>query len=364
MWFLFRMVVGLITALLRFYWRHCTVEAMGPWNGALLFRRRSSRTTETLGFAFESPLIFELHPETRSDRIMKKLGLVIEQQSGDPAFDEMVFVRSDHPALGGLFRADAEARAACLTLLVQGVRRISADGTRLWIEIPRVAVGSTELLSPLHTLRERLVALLPTKLERTKDSLLWRASLVEALVWGLAAYAFTGLLTVLQLGDVPQAADRIIGLSAFISLGLGALSFASIFILLRRSSRTKFILWESSLVLTFAVPVASGSLVMDLNQVFDQNPSRVTYYRIVERQALPYTKEGRRGAVTVIDYVIRIEPTNPDDPRIPRYLPVSHQVYKSPEETLMVELGNGWFDIPWIKSIDAAPPAVRDRTGF
>ena len=360
MWLLLRLVLTILSAVLRCFWRNMSAGDFFTWNNEIVYRRGSRRGGTSWGVRFDRPLVFELLKEYRSDRWLKHLGLLVEQQTGNTAFDSMVYIRGDHPGLGRILARDATAKAAITELFSLGVGCIIADGSRLWIKGSIPTATRDELLAPLLSLQSSLRAVPADEIARVHDFIPWRIAAIEGLVWGIATYAILGISQLWRLGELPLAAPRFIAYTTSLTVLWGSSCLVLILLVLRRSSWMKLVLWEAGLVSLVAIPVSSAVLLADANRFLDRTPRQISPYRIVERLAYTYSKPDfsiRGGIVILTDRLVRVEAVDPKDPPFRRYVPVSRSIYENPNATIQIVWGAGALGFPWVDSIN--PVSVK-----
>lgn len=361
MWLLLRLALSSLSMVLRYFWRMRPADGSNSWHNEIVYRRGNLRGELSWGLGFARRLVFELRQERGSDRWLKALGFLVEQQTGDANFDSRVYIRGDHPVMGRSLAGEPDARAAVQDLFNLGVRRIFSDGERLWIERPAPTATLNELLVSLSTLKECLLKISPADLARVNDFIPWRIAAIEGLVWGVAAYAIMGVTTLLHVEEISLDVPLFLAYSAATTLILGTGCLFAIILSVRRSSWAKIVWWEAGLVLAVAVPVASAALVADANRFLDQSPLHSSEYRIVERTAMYYTKMVRGGGTAILtDYLVRVQPLIPGDPKIQRLLLVTRETYEDKGARIRVEWGDGAFGFPWIASINPRPAPPRE----
>lgn len=111
------------------------------------------------------PMEITLRAETVADVVAKDQGVIVEWQSGDPAFDREVFVDSpvgDTAILGSVI--GAELRAGVLELFAFGASSVEIDTAAtgsVVVHIPRENLGSASPANRVLTAFERVIADLP-----------------------------------------------------------------------------------------------------------------------------------------------------------------------------------------------------------
>lgn len=363
MWLFLRLVVSGIIGALRAHWRSKAIDGTYPWRGEIVLTRKASTDTVYLGLAFHHERHFELSREHTSDRLLKSLGLLKEQQTGDRTFDAQIFIRSDDLRVGSLLQGSPRLRTSIGKLFAAGTIRLVGDEEHLWIEVPEAITGKDEMLTQLGETRSILGEISAQPAEWSPEGSMTRVALAEALIWGLTAYAVTGLFDLLELRKVAHDWSDLWRYSVLAWVGLGACSVSSIVLLVRRSSWAKKIYWEAGVLLGIALPFGAVTFVSDLNRALPTDPARTDRYAVVERQISNYSKMVRgRGVEIITDYLVRVEPQEKGPPAIPRLLPVSQDIYEDPSSQLDVEWLPGALGIPVVISITAeSKPIIVPR---
>jgi len=191
-----RLVVLVVVVIWRLCWRSKRPRSSGELDGRPLFvvlkRKPKSKELEgfRLGVEFPAPVLLSMHREQPSDRWFKALGLSREIQTGDEAFDCLVYVACDHGGVHELLQHSARLRAAIRAVFEAGFQSVRHDGLALWIDRTSRAEPSDEdkaLLTRLaHELRD-----LDRWLAMRRAPFRWRAIGCEGLAWGLVGFGVT-----------------------------------------------------------------------------------------------------------------------------------------------------------------------------
>ena len=345
MWLVLRLIAVGIVSVARYCWQNRTVEGAKNWENQIVFRKGSA-----WGLALHSSWSFELLPERRSDRFLKRAGLVVEQQTGDAAFDARTYLRADSPALGTVLSESDRARTAVLWLWSRGCAAVRSDGEYIWMELPGQELPRDDQLRALLLLRDTFRA------TDSRDMLsrepVWRVAGAEALVWGIAAYAVVGLFELIGPGQAISELPRFFGLAALTAVILGVAIAFALRLVLQRSAWSSRVLVEGVVVLALVLPVAGAVAVLDVNRYLDRSLARCDYYQVIDRRVSYYQRAGGRGTVTVNnEYAVKLHHDDPGRPRLSRFIPVAREVYEAPASPVEVLWHPGALGIPWISEI-------------
>lgn len=295
---------------------------------------------------------FKLTREKPWDQFFKSLGLANEVKTGDPDFDQQLYVASDSEAFKRILRIDPEVRKAFLALFRNGGWSISCDGRVLRVLFPGAPESESRILSLAINLRKQLAKLQTERTPLFLDSFTWRAFSVEVIIWALAGYAFgVGL----EWYDV--RADRYLFPSDLVYKGLALAIVAAIFLLgliaflMRGSSRGHRILVESFFVLVVSLPLAGVGAIADLNSYLDTSNS-VSITASVKK-AYQTKRRNWLGRSMWVDQVELGNLENPSNLKFPETLVIKRALFERLQYggLLKMEIGQGYLGHPWIRSI-------------
>lgn len=362
MWLMLRLFSAAIAAVLRLSLGKATPEGDVSRNGIrIVYRQKRHKgqvTTTLFGLPFQRgrPLEFRLTAETFVDRFFKRIGFSREIQTGDERFDAAVYIACDHLAMESLLRENAEVRRAILDLFAEGnLKRIYADGEHLWVERSGDNMPDDRAARQLNRLQAALEGIPEELLQnRWASSLVWRATLVEAVAWATACYGIPGFFEA-QLGDQPLYFDwsPVIAYGLVAAVGIFALLLWFAWWLLRGSSRSHRVFMESFLVLAIGVPFSSIMLVSDANIYFDNSPGIAIKSEIGSRYTT--TTRSRRSTRTV--YHMRLNSVERARYPIPAELEVAQWLYEGSREGqyLAITFRKGALGIPWVERLAVSP---------
>ncbi len=309
-------------------------------------RQRQITRSGALGFALPIPLQFELRRETWEDRLWKATGFTREHQTGDLAFDQSVYVESDHLGLHQLLRRDFTARAAARALLESGAEAVWGDGESIWVRRkkggPQVGDGER-----LQDLARALQPLRGAAGHRTQDVGVTRVWLIEALSLLLVAYA---IVHVFHWGrsPVPREVDALALLRPAVQLGgVGLITFAALgVLLLHGTSRGHRTLVHSLGIVALASPMAAFQGASDLNWLLDLEPAE-------ELRCEVRSREVERQSKGVVRYRLELRGCEGAGAgRITRWIYVEEELFETLKvgDTLVGLVRPGALGIPWFQS--------------
>lgn len=360
MWIIIRLVLAAIGFVVR-QWRHRPLgQAAGEHKGMPYFvRKRSTKKTVSLsiGMPLMAPTWIRMHRESALDKFFKRIGVANELTTGDPTFDERVYVTCDHPAVATLLAGAPELRAAILAAFAHGCQSVRYDGSMVWMERMNAVVASPKLLDPLLALQTASEPLCEEPRRWFADRFLWKALFVEGLIWSIAGYALGALL-----GYGVHNEDFHIWPSAVVWTGLQvalvalAALLGGIWLLMRGSSRGHRVVIESSIVLALGLPIAAIQAVGDSNRALDEAPARTLSVHASRCQVRTHgTRRKRYSYHALLTAEPRSAPDAPDAPAMPADIEVSPELCGAikPGSELELELGPGRWGIPWYRRIRA-----------
>jgi hypothetical protein len=354
MWILFR----LICVLIAFAGYRRRPRPLGEANVIddktvfVLTRRNKGRTIGyTVSVELKATLWFRLHRETGLDRWFKRIGFSTESETRDKNFDDLVYVACDHPMLSALLKRSAESRRLISELLAAGVTRIDYDGHAVRCSMKNEP--SQQHLSLVAQLGKALAPLEKDSSRRLGDPFLWKALVVEGLVWSLAGYGLTALAGLILLPwsarvDVHVSPMELILPGLGLAAALFSLLLAAVWFLLRGSSRGHRVIIESAVALMLGLPTTGIQLFADLNRSLDA--SNVAIQSTVSN-CQPRVTRGRRGRTTTT-YHLHMSGSG-EGITLPSDIRVAADTCRAatPGSSATVTLGKGAFGKPWYRQI-------------
>lgn len=349
---LFIALFVLLTPLLRHLW---PARPAGTFRGRpytlQVARPRHGPSSVALGMTLESGVAFVLHAEQSADRLFKRMGLAEEFQTGDRAFDDQIYVGSDHQALHTMLRDQPELRRVLLALFASGVSRVWSDGHLVRVVRMGTVTQGPDDLERLSVLREQL-ARLPALARGRADPYVWKIALVEGVCGSILTYGFLSLPFWLHASpSVVLRSMDLVGPTIFIGVALVLAVFAAVAIWLQGSSRAHRVLVECNVLLLLGLPLAAWQLAKDVNVGLDHGPS-------TELRCTAYHKTFETGRGKTRSYFVDLNNCQSEVALpYPDQLTVDATTYNALDEgdTLVARIGAGTLHIPWIRSLDVAP---------
>ena len=281
------------------------------------------------------------------------MGLSNEIETGDTRFDELVYIACDHPFVGSLLTHSPELRAAIVAAFDAGFDRIELDGITVWMQRSAKHEPTDDelrLLAAIHRASSPLADKPPSRLG---DPFLWKALVVEGVVWGILGYAI-GAFVELYWTDEDYHLDRdsLAPTGLIVGLGLFVFLLAVIVLWMRASSRGHRIIVESALVLLIALPTAGMQLVSDTNRALDNADSIHVTARIDQCREQKHRKSPTTYRVWLADDAQTSTVTLPREIKVTA--PLCFQANRQHENDHQIELEirqPGRWGFPWYRRI-------------
>lgn len=355
MWLLLRILTLIGVYLWKFFWRQQSIDSSAAYRDTSAVKKavhNKGRLVKTYhGLSYDGPLHMQFAREKGWDSFCKKLGLAVEQQTGDAAFDRDCYITCDQPALGEMLHRTPAARAAVQKLFQDDAARIFTDGRNLWAEFPTDSSDPDAALASLYAIRAGLQSIDPASQRSRIDAFFWKALAVESLVWSIACYGIPGFIeftwhrNTLYLDSWPIFRTGLIYASILFA-GL----FGVVVLLLRGSSRGPHIIAESFFVLLVGVPLSTVQVLSDININLDRSPPQIITPEV--RGKYVHTTHGRHG--TSYYYHLSLRPESDGLLREVTDLEVEYPVYRAvqtPNGRVCVLVHPGAAGFAWIEDI-------------
>ncbi len=353
MWTLARILIGIVFFFVKLRDRRKTGVSLPDGKGGtylldLKKKGQEKKKTEEmhLGAPFVSGAVFWLHREGTFDRLLKGLGLAEEIQTGDESFDHNVYIVSDNPAVASCLRENAKLRRVIVATIDQGFDLIHADGRALWIRSKTVLKPRNGDFDKLFTMVGAFKDLKPQK---DSTGVLLRVAVVEIVVAVTAGYAASVALDFFDEDPTLVFPELAIFDGIALSVGLFVLLFGFAILLLRRSSRARWVLAESLLVLLLSVLAAGFGAVRDLNATFDRSDAIDVERPVTDRRIF----RGRKGRKR---YYLGFPSASYQGEGLPTELKVSRRVYDDMENggKVTFRIKEGSLGYPWYQRIETS----------
>jgi len=356
MWVAIRLGLAILGFLIRQLSRRRRARIDGHFEGLPYFESVDESKGRiqgfTIGTARRSPTWVRLHAESALDRWFKRVGIANECQTGDAAFDETVYVASDHPHIAAVLGEEAELREVIRSAIAQGYSRVQFDGTSISMQRDasrRPNENDRQLLQRIHAASARFEDEVP---RRFADPFLWRAFAIEGAIWSLFGYAAgTVLEGLVEAADIHVHGGDLVRLGLLVAAVALACFLALIVAWMRGSSRGHRVIVESAVVLLVSLPVASIQAVGDTNRALDEAPS-ITTARILDHCEVREHR-GRRGRRWYTHH-LWLRPTREADAlALPQTIEVTRSLCDASGSGVSVEfeIGPGRWGLEWYRRI-------------
>lgn len=316
MWILVRILI--LFVILGYRWlarlEKKLADETRQWRGreyglALKHDNHNKLVTATVELSFFGSCWFQLDAESRSDRLLKALGLAREFQTGNKAFDEAIYISCDQTAVQSWFANNSRA----LELVQQLIQELNATSIRCqgYEVLITFAINEEPDETRLQTAFALLDQLKPLKdlQPQPSDPFFWRIIAVESLLWSIAAYAIGGYIEYRfeLLAMYASPADVLYFACTAGVLALIA-TYTSCRLLVGRSSRGRLVILEAFTLLIFTLPYASVLATKEINELqpsatpavavatvnslyVDERPRRTTYHAVIATSDNPASVE-------------------------------------------------------------------------
>ncbi len=306
----------------------------------------------TLAAKRASPTWARFHSETSTDRWFKRIGISNEVQTGDAAFDEAVYVTSDHPFVATLLADTPDFRAAIRAVLDSGVKRISFDGARVSYKKDSAIPPTERDFQLFRTLWETSWRLEDEPRSRFSDPFLWKALVVEGVLWSIAGVAIgAGLEMIAHRPDIHASKERLIVTGLVVAAAAFAVVFIATLLWMRGSSRGHRVILESAVLMALSFPIAGIQLVGDTNRALDDAPATTVKRQLIECETRVH--RGKRGRKSY-SYHLHLSPTpESEGPPVPDEIETDHAtcLAATPGAGVEIDVKPGRWRLPWYSEI-------------
>lgn len=314
-----------------------------------------------LGVAMPGRILLRIEHEDGIDRFFKSLGLCSEVQTGDAAFDRLIFVACDHDGLHDLLVRSADARAAIRIVFEHGFSRIRHDGTSLWIEKSALTPpdeSDWEVLAQLSESMEGLERELREQSFGRRMRFAWRGAACEATTVAVFAFGSVNILPMLLSLEASLAMGTLVLYGMIVALAGFVLLQGIVLALLRGSSRLRFVLIESLVVSAVFLPVIGVQAVADVNERLG-TVERWSGTRAIEGRDLrdAWGKKRRRRYYAIL---APGQPIGGCQPPIHFRIDFSTYQMAVPGSFLEIAVARGSLGLPWMAGyrVQWTPPRV------
>ncbi|MDB4960065.1 MAG: hypothetical protein JWP01_64 [Myxococcales bacterium] len=356
MWIAFRLLLAVIGYLIRQLGRGSLGRPVGFYEGIEYSEHVGKQKGKVLGFRLgmprRSPTWVRMHPESAVDRFFKRIGVANEIQTGDEAFDDTVYVMCDHPYVAAILQETPALRRAIRDLFDAGYRRVQFNGSMVIIQhagsdlpMPR----DLQLLKALHTASAKLEDEMPS---RFADPFLWKALLVEGMIWGILGYAIGAVVEMAwHREDFHLDHGAVVKLGLMVAAATFVVLVALIIATMRGSSRGHRVIVESALVLLLGLPAAGIQITGDTNRALDDAPALPILRTASECEVR--VQRGRRNRQSYSYHLWLAQEGEVPDVPLPQEIEVTKRLcdVTTPGDVVQISVGRGRWGIPWYRKI-------------
>lgn len=354
MWILVRLSVLVIVFIARWSYRASPPDTVRTLDGraAHLEVTRRSKSREiarfAIGVSLPARLLLSISREDQADRILKRLGLCREIETGDQAFDCMVYVACDHPELHDLLVADGGARAAIRAVFEAGFSRIRHDGAVLWIERETEHLPSDADWEVLRALAAALPDL-EQRCSRRRTRYTTRAILCESTATAIGGFGFVNMFP--AVGSMEWTIGGTLALYGVVSAVVAFLIVeGAVLLLLRGSSRMRLVLIESAALCVFGLPWIGIQSVADINARAGAVTSTEVTYTVAGKEMV----RSRRSRW----YYAIVHQEGPAEPALSlARVKITAAIYDQamPGDRLHLNIARGSLGIEWVAEMGLEP---------
>lgn len=360
MWIAFRLILAVVGYVVRQLSRGKKAASDGMFQGIPYFvtHRENKKAYKgfTIGMERRSPTWLRCHAESSVDRFFKWLGVANEVQTGDERFDDLVYVTCDHPYIQALLAETPELRDAIAQVFDEGYSRVMFNGSTVAIERQadhRPMQRDFELLQRIHAASVRLEDEMPS---RFADPFLWKALMVEGVIWAIGGYAIGAVVEMIVNPEDVHLSHRAVIKAGLWLAGIAFVVLLGLIVLgMRGSSRGHRVIVESALVLLLGLPSSAIQIVGDTNRALDDAPATVVVRAASQCEVRVETSRRRWGRKrTSHTYHLWLQP--PSEPS-PTVLPQKIQIERhlcdavSPGSEVELTIGPGRWGLAWYRKI-------------
>lgn len=358
MWIFFRLILALAGFAIRTLARGRKPKEAGQYEGTSYTSKIRTVKGNTKGFEIGMPRVtptwIRLHAESAADRAFKAMGVANEVQTGDAQFDEKVYVTCDHPHVATVLTESKELRDAIVAMLDAGYDKIFFDGTYVRAERKCDYTPTIRDLALLHAVWAASWKLADAPPSRLGDRFLWKALVVEGVIWSIAGYAIGAAFEIAWAKEDLHIEKGALWKSGFI---VAAIAFGVLLLVIglwmRGSSRGHRVIIESAVVLTLGLPIASVQLVSDTNRSFDEAPPAVTERNFSQCEVREHHRRRRRT------YSYHLHLNAPAEgqpgPALPQTIEITRALCtaanESADNAVTIAVGNGRWGHRWYRWI-------------
>ncbi len=325
------------------------VEQQGVSYFLKINQNRGQFQSMTIGIPFGHQIAFTMAKEQKWDIFFKNIGFSIEFQTGDPVFDQKIYIAAEHPLFCRSLANQAKIRELILELFDAGFDKLWSDGRFLYLQ-SKQNLSSGPWISKAGSLVNLFHQFFKTNfISFGRDPFAYRAIIVESIVWGIASYSVVSYFeSYVYREDFHLNHTALLKYGLSFSIGVLVLLMFFIILFLKRTSRSHIILVECLVLLVFSLPIAGMQLASDVNRGFDRSESEISEVKIINLTR----KQHRRRRSSYYTYHMKVNKVS-GPVEFPEDIKVSLDIYQQlREETqIKIETGKGYLNVPWYRKI-------------
>ena len=354
MWIVIRLILAAIGFAIRRLRRAKAFSTDGYFEGTpyseQLHKTKNGIRGFTIGMQRTSPTWIRLHAESAIDRACKWLGISNELQTGDTRFDKTVYVTCDHPHVHALLRDSLPLRAAILAAFEDNYDWIRFDGQSVQMRRDAPAEPTPRDLRLLKAVADASEALEGELPPRLADRFLWKAIVVEGVIWSLLGYAIGAFIeSRVHTEDYHLWRRQVVDAGLVVAVVAFVVLVGIIALWMRGSSRGHRVIVESAIVLVLGLPLSAIQLVGDTNRALDREPA----IQAVRTLQTCEQRRHRKKHGYYYTYHLWLAPTPElEGPALPRVIEIPERMCGRDQATVRFEIGPGRWGIPWYREID------------
>lgn len=355
MWIFLRLLLALAGFAIRTLARGRSPKEMGQFEGtpytSKIFTAKGHTNAFEIGMPRVTPAWIRLHVESAADRAFKAIGVANEIQTGDAEFDDKVYITCDHPHVATVLAQSKELRAAILEMFGNGYSKIFFDGQYVRAFRKADYTPTTRDLQLLHAVYAASWKLSDAPPSRLGDRFVWKALVVEGVIWSIAGYAIGAYIESgwerEDLHLAPFALWKTGLVVAAIAFGVLLLVIA---MWMRGSSRGHRVIIESAVVLLLGLPIAGVQVVSDTNRSFDDSPAQIAERTYSHCEVQESGRRRRRR----YHYYLHVSPSS-EGPSLPERIEIERDLCtaanNSDDHTVTIAIGKGAWGHAWYRWI-------------
>ena len=366
MWFFFGFIT--LTSFLAYFWYkriNAAWKGIPGRAGELPYQYKvvkNDKAINELIIGIDAPDGYDylLKHENTVDRFFKAIGVSVEHQTGNEAFDDKVYIVSDNRQFQRQLTANGPIVDGMLKIFnfgrtyhcrVQEMRHYSG---RLWIKFStehrfnerRIPALASRIVPSLHTIVDELQRIPLTASAGWKDPFAFKAALLLA---ASSALAVNGGIQVYRFVyttyPVTMDTDRLFHDALLLGGGIVAALLVFSFFYVGRSARAHLVFLELLIVGSFGAVLTAYEQLNDLNMEMDASTGKAYETMLARKHAIHSRRSSTRYYAYLSDWH---HPAGLIEVKIPGSL--YHAIM--PGDQLVVTEKSGYYRYRWIEKIE------------